>query len=137
MGLFLVQLLLVVYQFTYVVDADRPESNARATRLTPGVVIGHLLLSILAALLWIGWKAYGDTAFAWATFAALVLAALLGTTIAQRSLLEPAEVDGPSPDPADHLTAESRIPVVSQVLLGAMTLVLVVFVFLVAVGVWG
>lgn len=135
MGLFLVQLLLVVYQFTYLVDAGRPESNARATRLGPGIVMGQLWLSVLAALLWVGWKAYGHSAYAWATFAALVLAVLLGTRIAQHSLRTPAEIESTSPDPADRLTAESRLPVVSQLALGGTMIVLTVLVFFVAIGV--
>jgi len=136
MGLFLVQILLVVYQFTYIADAGRPDSNARATRLSPGLVVAHLLLSIAAALLWMGWKGYGDTGFAWATFIVLAVAALLGTTMVQRSLFSPAEVPTSSSDPADRLTAESRIPAISHILLGLMTLVLLVFTFLTAVGVF-
>lgn len=134
MGLFLVQLLLVVYQFTYLVDAGRPESNARATRLGPGMVMGQLWLSVLAALLWVGWKAYGNPGFPWATFVALVLAVILGTRIAQQSLRAPAEIESNSPDPADRLTAESRLPVVSQLALGATMLALTVLVFFVAIG---
>jgi len=134
MGLFLVQMLLVVYQFTYTTDAGRPESNARATRLTPGLVVGHLLLSFLAVLLWIGWKAYGNTSFAWATFIVVALAALLGTQIVRRALLSPAEVPASSSDPADRLTAESRIPAISHVVLGLITLVLLVFTLLSALG---
>ena len=136
MGLFLVQILLVIYQFTYTTDAGRPESNARATRLSPELVVGHLLLSILAALLWAGWKGYGNDAFAWATFGVLVVAAALGTLIAMRSMLFPAYVTVDSDDPADSLTAESRIPTIAQILLGLMTLVLLVFTLLTAIGVF-
>lgn len=154
MGLFLVQILLVIYQFTYTTDAGRPESNARATRLGPAVVVGHLLLSITAALLWMGWKAFGNDGFAWATFIVLAVAALLGTLMVRHSMFSPAHITPPSSgpsgaggasgetlpavvvDPADTLTAESRIPVISHVLLGLFTLTLLVFTLLTAVGVF-
>lgn len=137
MGLFVVQLLLVVYQFSFTVEAGRPESNARATRLGPGVLMGHLMLSVLAALLWIGWKAYGNHSYAWAAFVAVLLAGGLQAVIAQRSVLADSQVDGPSADPADHVAAETRTPTLAEVVLGAMTAALVVLTFFVAIGVFG
>lgn len=136
MGLFLVQILLVVYQFTYTTDAGRPDSNARATRLPPLLVLGHVLLSIVAALLWMGWKAYANDGFAWATFIVAAVAGLLGALIMQRAMFSPAQVDSASGDPADALTVESRIPPISMVLLSVITVALLVFTLLTAVGVF-
>lgn len=136
MGLFVVQLLLIAYQLTFVLDAGRADSNARASRIPDGAVVGHLMLTIGAAALWFGWRIYGDRAWAWTSFGVLVVAAAIGTVIAQRSLTMPPVVQGPSEDPADLRTAESRIPEISQVLLGGITLVLLVFTLLVAAGVF-
>jgi len=136
MGLFVVQLLLVAYQFTFVADAGRADSNARATRIPDSWAIGHLLLSSAATLLWLGWRIFGDRAWAWTAFGVLVIAAAIGGLIAQRALGMPSELAGTSSDPADLRTAESRVPEVAAKLLVLVTVVLVVLVLLVAVGVF-
>lgn len=137
MGLFLVQCLFVAYQLSFVMDAGRPQSTARASRVPDGMALGHLFLTVLATGLWLGWRTYGERGWAWVGFAAALLAAALGAVIAQRSMAMPPEVSASSDrDPADLRTAESRIPEIAVVLIGVISVVLVVLTFLVALGVF-
>lgn len=137
MGLFVVQCLLVAYQLSFVMDAGRPESNARASRIPDGMALGHLFFTVLATGVWLGWKTFGDRGFAWVAFALALLAAAIGAVIAERSMAMPAEIDAPSDrDPADLRTAESRIPDIALLVGGVIHIVLVVLTFLVALGVF-
>lgn len=137
MGLFVVQFLLVAYQLSFVMDAGRPESNARASRVPDGMALGHLLLAGVATGLWLGWKTFGDRGWAWTAFAVAVLVALIGFGISQRAMLEPPEVSTATDrDPADVRTAESRIPEIAQIVLGLISVALAVLTFLVALGVF-
>lgn len=135
-GLFVVQLLLVIYQFTFLGDAGRVESNARATRIPDIAVISQMVMSFCGLGLWFGWRVFEVRAWAWVTFAVILIAAIHGTVIAQRALREPPVIEGGAEDPADLRTAEGRIPEISQYLLGAATWVLVILVLLVAAGVF-
>lgn len=137
MGLFIVQFLLVAYQLSFVMDAGRPESNARASRVPDTMALGHLLLAAVATGVWLGWRTFGDRAWAWTAFGAALLVALIGFAISQRAMAKPAVLSTSiDRDPADIRTAESRIPEGAQILLGLISVVLVVLVLLVALGVF-
>ncbi|MFT4085216.1 MAG: hypothetical protein QM638_21755 [Nocardioides sp.] len=129
MGLFAIQLLLLLYQFTFLADAGHADRLAPATRIPGGMVLGQLTTSVLGMALWLGYRVYGDEAWAWCALATTAITAVIGLSMDRRTR-------GASPVINGELTAESRIPDIAQGLLVVVTLALFVLVLLVAAGVF-
>ena len=134
LALLIIQLLGGAYLFTFTTNAGRPESNARATRLSSPILAFHALAAGSAVVSWLGWMGTGEVAAAWATFVILLLAAGGGTlmtlkTVAKPSVLEPDERPGgerPSvTDPADVLVAEKQMPLAVILMHGVIAAALI------------
>lgn len=134
-GLLVVQLLGGIYQLTFVLGAGQKLSNARATRLPDSAVIGHTMTSGAAAALWLGWVAFEEEAFIWATLATLVLTSVVGGFLFYRTEFRGPVIDRPAADLADVRVAEKQIPKLALHAHGAGALLLVVCVLLVGLGI--
>lgn len=137
-GLLLIQLLLGAYQFSIAGEAGRPESVARATRLPTGTVFAHLVIAVVAVILWLVFEGTAWRGVAWATFALLVIGASLGGFMGLRTVGQPStvpETQGVQPEAANLIVAEKQIPTVSIALHGTVGVALVVFSLLVSLGV--
>lgn len=138
MGLLVVQLILGGYQFSFVADAGRPESSARASRLPDLAVFGHIVTGIATTLVWIVWLSTDQRAIPWIAVGTLALGASVGLFMARRTIGKPTIVSADAvryPDRADVVAAEKRIPGVAMALHGTVATLMFVLVLLVALGV--
>ncbi|WP_436701382.1 hypothetical protein [Nocardioides sp. BYT-33-1] len=141
-GMFVVQLLVGGYMYSFVLGAGQRGSNARATRIPDLVAFIHPVAAIVTFACWLAYLAGDATGFAWTTFVLLLLTASGGALMALRTVTGPPTVDRPSPrqgvldpgDPAEIRVAEKQIPRAAIVLHGLTFLVLVAGTLLVALG---
>ncbi|MCR1782252.1 hypothetical protein KVF89_06880 [Nocardioides carbamazepini] len=139
-GLFVAQLLVGGYLYSFVLGAGQRSSNARATRIPDLVAFVHPLAAIVTFSCWLAYLANDDKTFAWATFALLLLTASGGAVMALKTLTGSPVVDRPSPrqgildpgDPAEVRVAEKQIPRAAVAVHGLIFLVLTVGTLLVA-----
>jgi manganese efflux pump family protein len=127
--------LLVIW----IIEYDREFQSATATRLPVPVISAHALVGMGGLMLWISYLLVDQERLAWATVAALGVAALLGLIMAARWL----RVYRVVVDPGPALTRSIAVPpernfpvpvVVAHGILAVTTLVLVLFT---ALGVGG
>lgn len=138
MGLLIVQLIIGGYQFSFVADAGRAESSARASRLPDPAVFGHMLTGIVSTLVWIVWLSTQQQVIPWIAVGTLALGGAIGLFMASRTLGKPTIVSADAvrfPDRADVVAAEKRIPTAAIALHGLIATLLFVFALLVALGV--
>ena len=128
-------ILLVIW----IIEYDREFQSAAATRLPVPVITAHALVGMGGLMLWIGYLLVDQERLAWATVAALGIAAVLGLIMAARWL----RVYRVVVDPGPALTRSIAVPpernfplpvVVAHGFLAVTTLVLVLFT---ALGVGG
>ena len=127
--------LLVIW----IIEYDREFQSATATRLPVPVISAHALVGMGGLMLWISYLLVDQERLAWATVAALGVAALLGLIMAARWF----RVYRVVVDPGPALTRSVAVPpernfpvpvVVAHGILAVTTLVLVLFT---ALGVGG
>lgn len=138
-GLLFVQFLLGAYHFSFTVGVDRPESNARASRLPGGVVFTHLSVAIVAAILWFGYEGSHWRPIAWSAFGAFAVGASLGIYMMLRTVGQPAtlaETQGGQAEAANLMVAEKQIPGISITLHLLIGVALAVLSLLIAAGVF-
>lgn len=137
-GLLFVQVLLGLYQFSIAGNAGRPESVARATRLPTPTLFVHVMVAVIAVILWLVVEGTGWRGVAWATFATLVVGASIGSFMGLRTVGRPttvAETQGMQAEAASLIVAEKQIPGVSIALHWTIGLAAVVCSLLVCLGV--
>jgi len=142
-GLFVVQVLVGGYMFSYVLGAGQKSSNARATRIPDPVAVAHPLAAGVTVVSWLIHLASGERAFAWICVGLLLATAAGGLFMAFRTFTGGPTVDRPGRrqgvldpgDPAEIRVAEKQIPTPVIVLHGATFLLLLVGTALVASGV--
>ena len=127
--------LLVIW----IIEYDREFQTATATRLPVPVISAHALVGMGGLMLWIGYLLLDQERLAWATVAALGIAALLGLIMAARWIRVYRVVVNPGPSLTRSIAVppERNFPlpvVVAHGLLAVTTLVLVLFT---ALGVGG
>jgi len=127
--------LLVIW----IIEYDREFQTATATRLPVPVISAHALVGMGGLMLWIGYLLLDQERLAWATVAALGIAALLGLIMAARWIRVYRVVVNPGPSLTRSIAVppERNFPlpvVVTHGILAVTTLVLVLFT---ALGVGG
>jgi len=127
--------LLVIW----IIEYDREFQSATATRLPVPVISAHALVGMGGLMLWIGYLLLDQERLAWATVAALGIAALLGLIMAARWIRVYRVVVNPGPSLTRSIAVppERNFPlpvVVTHGILAVTTLVLVLFT---ALGVGG
>jgi len=134
MGLFVVQLLLGGYLFSFTLGQGREDATARATRLPSPVLALHPLAGLAAAACWFAVLVTDARPMAWITLGLLVVAALGGAFLAARTLLRPPRLEGVvSDDPADTMVIEKQMPTIAIGTHGLVAVVLLASVAWVAV----
>lgn len=141
--LFVLQLLVGAYMYSFVLGAGQRSSNARATRIPDLVAFVHPIAALVTFSVWIAYLTSGHSAYAWATFAAVLLTAGGGAVMAIATMRGSRYVDRPEPrrgvidpgDPSEVRVAEKQIPLASIALHGGTFLVLAIGTLLVALGV--
>lgn len=141
-GLWVINMVLGSYLFTYTAGAGRPESTARATSLPSLVVFSHGTLAFLGIGIWLVYSYTGDRWAAWAALGELLVASALGHVMAHRTFHpEKSPVLIPAGaikhDVGDTVRAEDQMPPLAIHLHAAIAGLLVVLVLLTALGVWG
>jgi hypothetical protein len=140
--LFVLQLLVGGYMYSFVLAAGQRASNARATRIPDLVAFAHPLAALVTFSVWIAYVTSDRTGFAWATFVAVLLTASGGAVMGIATLRVSQYVDRSSArravvepgDPADVRVAEKQIPIASIALHTGTFLVLAIGTLLVALG---
>lgn len=142
-GLFVVQLLVGGYLFSFVLGAGQRASNARATRIPDPAAVAHPLAAVVTVACWLICLATDERGFAWVCFGLLLATAAGGLFMAFRTVTGGPTVDRPGRrqgvldpgDPAEIRVAEKQIPTAALVLHGTTFLVLLIGTLLVALGV--
>ncbi|WP_435771141.1 hypothetical protein [Nocardioides sp. SYSU DS0651] len=136
MFLLVVQVLVGMYLYSFVLGAGQKNSNARATRIPDLVAVLHPAAAGSTVVLWILYLVSGETGFAWATLGVIVATAALGGFMSLKALTGRATVDDrPAAEPADVRVAEKQIPGLVARFHGLTFAVMAVLILLVALGV--
>lgn len=135
MGLLVVQGLLGMYLFSFTTDAERPESNARRTRLPSPLLVVHPLIAGIGVIVWILWLTRGGDALPWVMLGILLVGGSIGSVLGIKTLRKAPDPVAVSPaDPAEARLAEKRIPLPAIAAHGLVALTLIVCVLVVALG---
>jgi hypothetical protein len=135
LAVFILQLFVGAYMYSFVLGAGQKNSNARATRIPDPVAVVHPLAAGGTFLLWILYLVTDERGFAWATFALLLATAGGGAIMSLKTFTGGPTVDRPAADPADVRVAEKQIPKVMILMHGLTFVLLAIGTLLVALGV--
>ncbi|MCD4525222.1 hypothetical protein [Nocardioides sp. cx-173] len=148
LGLWIVTAVGGSYLWSFTTGVGRPESTARSSSLPPSVLFLHPLVGLTGFSTWVGYLYVGGDVLPWVAFGLLVTGALLGDVLVMRTLRPRAPaLLGAVPadqDPEHSLDenavanarrAEDLIPRPVIVMHGVLAALLMLLVFLVAVGV--
>jgi hypothetical protein len=127
LGIWILTIAGGVYMWSFTTGAGRPESNVRATDLSPLALFAHPAIGLLGISVWVVYLYQGGQALTWVALAVLVVGALVGDLLLVRTLKR--RTGGPR--------VEDLIPRPVMVLHGALAVVLIVLVLLMALGVDG
>ena len=141
--LFVVQILLGAYMYSFVLGAGQMGSNARATRIPDPVAFVHPVGAGLTLVSWFIHLGTGADGFVWVTFTLLLLTASAGLVMALVTLRGKRLVDRPAAhqvvlvpgSPAEIRVAEKQIPPLALALHGLGFAALLCTTLLVALGV--
>jgi drug/metabolite transporter (DMT)-like permease len=144
LGIWIVTILGGAYLWSFTTGINRPESNARATRLPRSLLFIHPLLALTGLVLWIGYVVSDEPPFAWSALAVLLVGGGIGSFLAHRTLrdrprapLAAAAVTEPPSTPQEALAANDRraehqMPVPAIVLHGVLAVGTIVAVLVAA-----
>jgi len=128
-------ILLVIW----IIEYDREFQSAAATRLPVPVITGHALLGMGGLMLWVGYLLVDQERLAWATVAALGIAAVLGLIMAVRWIRVYRLVVNPGPSLTRSIAVppERNFPLPVVVAHGILAVTTFVLVLCTALGVGG
>jgi len=129
LGAWIVQILGGAYLWSFTTGVNRPESNARATRLPRSLLFVHPLLGVVGLFVWIAFLASDEPVLAWVAFAGLLVGGGIGSFLAFRTFQDRPR--GPVGSP-DVRRAEHQMPVPAIGLHGFLAVVTVLAVLVAA-----
>jgi len=126
-------ILLVIW----IIEYDPEFQSAVATRLPVPVISTHALVGLGSLELWVAYLLLGQPRLAWATVAALGVAAVLGLTMAARWIRVYRAYANPGPALTREMIAppERSFPVLVVIIHGLLAVTTLVLVLLTALGV--
>ena len=111
------------YMWSFTADSGRPESNARATRLSPLMLFVHPLLGLTGFTAWLAFVYSDIPELAWVALGFLLLGAVIGDVLTVRTVRGGDEASAvPGQAVADRTYAESRIPRIAIMTHGVLAL---------------
>lgn len=138
----------------WVIEYDKDFQSVAATRLPPPVLAGHALVASGGLMLWIAYLIWNNGRLAWYSVIALVLAAVLGLTMAIRwisvyrakrdsdrfaviGLTVPVAARGYPSQPAVDGPPERNFPLPVVIIHGVFAVTTLTLVLMTALGVGG